>query len=218
MSKGMFITFEGIDGSGKTTAAKRVVEELKSKGFKAMYTCEPTGTSVGEAVKAGYEEEVNPFMELLLFLADRAAHTKEIQKWIEEGNIVICDRYADSTYAYQAVTLEKELTDVEIEPLEWLKRISQPFIIKPEITFLLLVKPRDALNRIRRKGTKFEKEQFLDKVHDVYMRLAEEDSRFITIDAARPLSKVIELCTNILLTRLGDTPLENLTPEKGLGE
>jgi hypothetical protein len=87
MAKGLFITFEGIDGSGKTTVAKRVVEALKQKGYNAIYTCEPTGSELGNTLKSGYEKEVNPFMELFLFLADRAAHTKDIVKWMDEGKI-----------------------------------------------------------------------------------------------------------------------------------
>lgn len=202
MAKGLFITFEGIDGSGKTTVAKRVVEALKQKGYDALYTCEPTGSELGNTLKSGYEKEVNPFMELFLFLADRAAHTKDIMKWVDDGKIVICDRYADSTYAYQAIMLEDALKAVGIEPLDWLKKISEPFIVQPDLTLLFQIEPSDALQRIRRKGTKFEREKFLKKVQGVYEKLAETESRFVKIDASEKLPEVSQQGLEVVLSML----------------
>jgi dTMP kinase len=202
MAKGTFITFEGIDGSGKTTVAKRVVEALKQKGYDALYTCEPTGSEMGAALKSGYEKDVNPFMELFLFLADRAAHTKEISKWVDEGKIVICDRYADSTYAYQAIMLEDELKGAGIEPLDWLKKISAPFIIRPDLTLLFQIEPSVALRRIRRKGTKFEKEKFLKNVQGVYEKIAKDDSRFVNIDASGTLAEVSQQSLEVVFSML----------------
>jgi dTMP kinase len=202
MAKGLFITFEGIDGSGKTTVAKRVVEALKQKGYDALYTCEPTGSEMGTALKSGYEKEVNPFMELFMFLADRASHTKDIMKWVEDGKIVVCDRYADSTYAYQAVMLEDALKGVGIEPLDWLKKISEPFIVQPDLTLLFQIEPSDALKRIRRKGTKFEREKFLKKVQGVYEKLAESESRFVKIDASEKLAEVSQQGLEVVLSML----------------
>lgn len=202
MGKGTFITFEGIDGSGKTTVAKRIVEALKQKGYDALYTCEPTGSDMGTALKSGYEKDVNPFMELFMFLADRASHTKDIRKWVDDGKIVICDRYADSTYAYQAIMLEDALKGAGVEPLEWLKKISEPFIIRPDLTLLFIIEPSVALSRIRRKGTKFEREKFLKKVQDVYEKLAEVESGFVKIDASGKLAEVAEQSLEVVLSML----------------
>lgn len=202
MGRGKLITFEGIDGSGKTSVAKRVTRELKSRGFKVVYTCEPTSTWLGDAVKSSYEKKVSPFTELFLFLADRATHTARIKKWKEKGFVVICDRYADSTYAYQAVLLRKYLKELDVEPVEWLKAISRPFVIAPNLTVLLLVEPSVALKRIRRKGTKFEKRRFLEEVQRVYQKLAEEDPRFAVIDASPPIEEVVLRSLDIVLSSL----------------
>jgi len=202
MGRGKLITFEGIDGSGKTSVAKRVTRELKRRGFKVVYTCEPTNTWLGDAVKSSYEKKVSPFTELFLFLADRATHTTRIKRWMEQGFVVICDRYADSTYAYQAVLLGKYLKELDVEPVEWLKDISRPFVIEPNLTVLLLVEPSVALKRIRRKGTKFEKKRFLEEVHRVYQKLAEEDPRFAVIDASPPIEEVVLRALDIVLSSL----------------
>jgi len=202
MAKGKLITFEGIDGSGKTTVAKRVTQDLKEKGYKAIYTYEPTDTWLGDAVKSSYEKDVNPFTEMLLFLADRATHTLQIREWLDNGSIVICDRYADSTYAYQAVALKDELVGLDMEPVDWLIEISRPFVIEPDLTVLLVVEPSAALKRIKRKATKFERERFLEDVQKVYLELAERDSRFTIIDASKSLNETQHRALDLVLSRL----------------
>jgi dTMP kinase len=202
MAKGKFITFEGIDGSGKTTVAKQVADELKQKGVDATYTCEPTNTWLGEAVKTSYSKDISPFTELLLFLADRATHTVQIKKWLEEGKVVVCDRYADSTYAYQAVMLKDELKELNVEPVEWLKDLSRPFVIEPDLTVLLKIDPEVALKRIKNKELRFERKEFLDRVLEVYLKLAGESSRFEVIDAAQPLEEVVQRSLELVLLAL----------------
>lgn len=202
MAKGKFITFEGIDGSGKTTVAKRVTEDLVKKGYKVVYTFEPTDTWLGENVKSSHEREVSPFTELLLFLADRASHTKQIREWLDDGTTVICDRYADSTYAYQAVALKEELEGLDVELVDWLIEISCPFIIEPDLKVLLVVEPSIALKRIKREVTKFENERFLEGVQKVYLELAERDSRFTIIDASRSLNETKNRALDLVLSRL----------------
>ena len=202
MGKGKFITFEGIDGSGKTSAAKRIVRELKGRGFDAVYTCEPTGSWLGDAVKSSYGRKVSPFTEHLLFLADRATHTDEIKEMVGKGKVVVCDRYADSTYAYQAVILKEELKGLDIEPVEWLKAFSRPFVVDPDLTLLIIVAPSMALKRLRGKGSKFEKRGFLEDVHEVYLRLAEENARIRKVDASLPLKEVVERSLDIVMSVL----------------
>lgn len=202
MAKGKLITFEGIDGSGKTTVAKHITEDLKKKGYKAIYTCEPTKTWLGDAVKSGYEKEISPFTELLLFLADRATHTQQIRDWLNEGSIVICDRYADSTYAYQAVALKKDLEGLDMDPVEWLIEISRPFVIVPDLTVLLVVESSIALKRIKRQATKFERERFLEDVQKVYLELAEKYPRFKIIDASKSLDETQHRTLGLVLSRL----------------
>lgn len=184
-----FITFEGIDGSGKTSVAKAVADGLSRSGFDVVLTTEPTRTWLGDAVKKSYEEEVSPFTEAFLFMADRATHTEQIKGWMNEGKIVISDRYADSTYAYQAASLKGFDGDV----IGWLKRISNPFVIEPDLTLLLDVNPKLGLSRIQSRAKKvhFENEQFLRKVRTNYLLLS-KSRRFVVIDSSRSLETVTE--------------------------
>src|SRR4030042_4873637 len=96
-----FVTFEGIDGSGKSTVSKLVYKQLKSKGLDVVLTVEPTDTWIGKQVKKCIASNSDPFVTAFIFIADRIEHGKQIKKWLNEGKIVLCDRYAESTYAYQ---------------------------------------------------------------------------------------------------------------------
>ena len=144
--KGIFVTFEGIDGSGKSTAAALVNACLKKNGFKAVLTREPTETWVGEAVKRMCGSgRSNPFSELHLFLADRAAHTDRMREWLSQGRLVLCDRYWDSTVAYQGVTLRPFLKG---RTLDWLAQLHSSIIVVPDITFILDLEPAEAVRRM----------------------------------------------------------------------
>ncbi|MBI4416716.1 MAG: dTMP kinase, partial [Euryarchaeota archaeon] len=103
---GMFATIEGIDGSGKTTVAERVAESLEHAGVAVVRTTEPTRTWRGDAVKWAIERDVDAVTEAFLFLADREAHSAQIRAWMNDGKLVLSDRYVDSTYAYQGARLE----------------------------------------------------------------------------------------------------------------
>ena len=189
--RGSFITFEGIDGSGKSTVASRVLMELKRNGACALLTREPTDTWLGDAAKRLCKvRESNPFGELFLFMADRAVHTDKIKKWLSQGRVVLCDRYFDSTVAYQGVTLKPFLKG---GTLEWLSKIHSNIVIKPDITFLLKLSPDDAIIRIspRKDKIKFERAAFLADVQKNYLRMARNDRRFVVIDAALPLEAVV---------------------------
>ena len=192
--KGKLITFEGIDGSGKTTIATLLHEKLRGK---AILTAEPTPTWLGECVRRALEEEMDAITIALLFLADRNEHVKEIRKYMEEGKIVICDRFIDSTFAYQKEHLEIEDADA------WLNTIHKPFLIKPDITFLLHIEPEKAIERIReRKLVMYEYVDFLRKVQENYMEIAERDrERVVVIDATKSPEEIVEECIEILRKR-----------------
>ena len=197
-----FVTFEGIDGSGKTCVAEAVANRLKERGLDVVLTTEPTHTWLGDAVKRSYTEKVSPFTEALLFMADSATHTQQISRWISEGKMVISDRYCDSTFAYQAARLEKLTKDA----MDWLKEVSKPFVIEPDLTLLLDVEPRIGLERIasRDKKVHFENEPFLKKVRANYIELA-KSRRFVTVDASRSLDEVIEESLRAVVKRVGES-------------
>jgi len=94
-----FVTFEGIDGSGKTTVSRLVAESLRAKGHTVYLTSEPTTTWLGDAVRHAYADDVGAIAESFLFLADRAAHLTDIRAHLQKGELVLCDRYADSAYS-----------------------------------------------------------------------------------------------------------------------
>jgi len=177
------ITIEGIDGSGKSslvTALKGLLTDLDP-----LFTREPGSSWVGEQVRRAIAEEIDPIAEALLFIADHAVHVSEvIRPALAEGRLVISDRYRDSRYAYQAVTLKGILPD----PLTWLKEIHQGWSITPDLTFLLVLPVKEALSRMDPGEAleHFETAGLLEDVQQQYLALAEEDpSRFLVIDAGK---------------------------------
>jgi dTMP kinase len=186
-----FITFEGIDGSGKSTISKRVYQRLKGEGFNVVLTAEPTDTPIGKYVKQCIATKADPFVTAFTFIADRIQHCQQIQHWLNEETLVLCDRYADSTYAYQGVQLEQHLEN----PVHWLQELSDERVLTPDRTYLFFIDPDLALRRIqdREELIPFEKEAFLTKVQQVYLTLANEP-RFQQIDASKLLPDIVELC------------------------
>jgi dTMP kinase len=198
--RGRFVTFEGIDGSGKTTVVHRIEPELRKRGYTVVLTSEPTRTWLGDAVRQSYDDDVGPLAETFLFLADRAAHTDRIRGWLRSGAIVLSDRYADSTYAYQGARLEGVVKD----PIRWLQRVSAPAVVEPDLTILLEVPPRLGLRRIadRKRKVRFEKQGFLTRVAKNYERLA-RSPRFARVDASRPAAQVAREAIAVMDRRLG---------------
>ena len=186
---GRFYVFEGIDGGGKSTAARMLNDKLTSTfGRDTILTAEPSGSWIGDCVRRANKEDVGDFAEALLFMADRAQHTLEISRAVEEGKIVICDRYYVSTLAYQGVTLERLVPD----PVLWLRAVNAPIIRRPDITFYFMIEPEKAMKRMkdRDEKSKFEKIGFLKKVASIYEEMSLSDPSAHVIDASRPLDEV----------------------------
>jgi dTMP kinase len=186
-----FFTFEGIDGSGKSTISKGVYQKLLSQGYEVILTYEPTDTKIGKYVQECIETECDPFVTAFVFIADRIQHCKQIKKWLENGKIVLCDRYAESTYSYQGVQLENIIK----QPIKWLKEISKNQILIPDKTFLFLIPPKEAIKRIkhRKKLVPFEKVLFLEKVHENYIEISKE-KRFLKLDGTKKIYELIDIC------------------------
>ena len=145
----MFITFEGIDGSGKTTQLKLLAETLRNKGFDVLETKEPGGTQLGQIISEillnpDHTQLASP-AEMLLFIADRIQHLHEvITPALEEGKTVLCDRYHHSTLAYQGGGRQIDLN--------WLHSIENRFIIIPDLTFLLNISVEESKRRTKNKS------------------------------------------------------------------
>ena len=189
-----FITFEGIDGCGKTTVANLIAERLKQEGIGIILTKEPTDTWLGDAVRRSYAEDIHPYTEAFLFLADRATHTDWINEKLNNGNIVISDRYSDSTVAYQAALFHQNFGNPMPEYVKWLQDVSGPIIRTPNITFLFDIDPEISLERVGNRGEKekFETLDNLKLVRENYLAIADEYSHFRIIDATRTIEEVTE--------------------------
>lgn len=188
---GKFITFEGIEGSGKSTQVRLLAEALGKKGISCITTREPGGTSFGEKIREIILQDTSslaPITELLLYLAARAEHVKEvIVPALRNGIWVISDRYSDATIAYQGYG-----RGLDIDEIVRLNRVVTGGLI-PDITFLLDIPVEAGLNRamerLKGKGAepdRFEREsiEFHMRVRDGYLRLAEmESERIKVIDA-----------------------------------
>jgi dTMP kinase len=192
-----FVTFEGIDGSGKSTISKLVYKQLKKEGIDVVLTYEPTDSWIGKQVQRCIETGEDPFITALTFTADRIEHGKQINKWLDEKKIVICDRYAESTYAYQGAQLEK-LID---KPIKWLKDMAKDMIPIPERTFIFIIDPKLSIKRIENRENliPFEKVSFLEKVHENYLKLS-NGKQFLNIDATKKIEELFSICYNDIIS------------------
>ncbi|MCK5038737.1 MAG: dTMP kinase [Thermoplasmata archaeon] len=191
--RGIFITFEGIDGCGKSTVSKQVASILQERGKEVYHTLEPSENWLGQAVRRSYTEEISPYTELFIFMADRATHTERIKKELSAGKTVISDRYCDSSTAYQGALLHEPLAEQGIDSVEWIMKMNKTIIREPDITLLLDISPEISLKRVEGRGelSKFEKQDYLEKVRANYLRIAKAESRIKIIDADQPVDKVL---------------------------
>ena len=196
--KGMFVVFEGIDGSGKSSVCMDLHDRLVSDGMNAILTAEPTKDDIGMLIRSCAVKNISAETEALLFVADRANHTLKIKEWIDDGNIVICDRYYASTLAYQAASVDGTGLD-----MKWLTELNRPVIMEPDVTFLLDVDPKIGMDRVRARGqlSKFESVEYLSEVRKNYLDIAEKN-KFEVVDANLPLAKMTEKIYEILKTRM----------------
>lgn len=173
----MLITVEGIDGSGKTT----VVNTLEEAYPEFVFTKEPTKSWYGDAVRRSINDDTaDPLAELFLYTADHAAHLSEtVIPALENGEIVVSDRFNDSRYAYQSAALADRFTD----PFEFVRMIHQPWTLTPTRTIYLDIDPVVGAERSG-SSNKFEQANFLSRVQEAYERLLQrEPQRFVRIDA-----------------------------------
>jgi dTMP kinase len=185
----VLITLEGIDGTGKRTLLAALAEPLAD--LQPVLTREPGSTWVGDAVRRAIAEQADPVTEALLFVADHAEHLATIVRpALVQDKLVISDRFIDSRYAYQSVTLEGAVP----EPRAWLQSLHNGWTIVPDLTFLLVIPVELALERLAEKNGRehFERREILEKVQKNYLELARGDpSRFVIIDASMEKQEVV---------------------------
>jgi len=180
---GKFIVFEGIDGSGKTTQANLLAEELNKKGIKTIYTKNPTDHAIGKFIRTvlSGEEKIPPQATQYLFNADRVVQQEEIIKHLKKGGVVISDRYFWSSVAYGMADIG-ENTETLLTVYSILSFYHQ--FLLPDLTFFLDTKTDVAMSRIKEKNGQeiYENKVFLEKVQSTYKVLLDmfADEFFIT--------------------------------------
>jgi dTMP kinase len=181
MKKGLFITFEGIDGCGKSTQLNLLAEHLKFQGLDVLITREPGAVGLGEKLREillNYEGEVSSNCEAFLFLADRAQHIDTIVKpALELGKIVLCDRHTDSTVAYQGYG-----RGVDLGQINMLNNIATSGL-KPDLTFVFDVEVQTALARVGKSQDRMESAgiEFFEKTRRGYLELAKQDADRVNV-------------------------------------
>lgn len=186
--KGYFITFEGIDGCGKTTQMNLLTEYLKNNGYDVVLTREPGGKGLGEKIREillNYDGEVSSNAEAFLFLADRAQNIENIVKpAVEAGKVVLCDRHTDSTIAYQGYG-----RGVDIERLTKLNNLATGGK-KPDLTFVFDIDIETSMTRVGKEKDRMESAgiEFFNKVREGYLDIAkQEPARVKVLDSSREI-------------------------------
>lgn len=197
--QGLFITFEGPDGCGKTTQMKLLAEYLEKKGEEVVLTREPGGKGLGEKVREillNYDGEVSDRCESFLFLADRAQNIDIIvNPAVKAGKIVLCDRHIDSTVAYQGYG-----RGLDIERINMLNNLATNGK-KPDLTFVFDVDVETSMKRVGKEKDRMESAgvEFHNRVRQGYLELAkQEPQRIKVIDATKSIEEIHDEVINIL--------------------
>lgn len=193
----MFVVFEGLDGAGTTTQLKRVSDRLEALGYRTLITAEPSDGNIGKYIRKilTKEESADKQTLALLFAADRLDHNCNVLKpALEQGTIVLCDRYVISSLVYQGVDCSDE----------WVKAINSQ-AINSDLTLYFSVTTEEAFNRRNHRGGKtelFEENSFLSMVKDRYDKFSESDPNTCVIDAMQSIEQITNDCVNAILNKL----------------
>ncbi|HFR3771448.1 TPA: dTMP kinase [Streptococcus suis] len=208
MEKGHFITFEGPDGAGKTTVLQELLPKLQVLGLEVITTREPGGVAIAEDIRKIILDPANTAMdhktELLLFIAARRQHLVEkVLPPLQEGKLVIIDRFIDSSVAYQGHGRGLDIADID-----WLNHYATDGV-KPDLTLYFDIDAEEGLARIARNAERdvdrldMEKADMHRRVRQGYLAILEkEPDRFVKIDASQPLEAVVQDALGIIQERL----------------
>ena len=209
MKKGLFITFEGADGCGKTTQMKLLAEYLKNNGYEVVLTREPGGKGLGEKVREillNYDGEVSDRCESFLFLADRAQNIDIIvNPAVKNGKIVLCDRHIDSTVAYQGYG-----RGLDLKRIKMLNDIATNGR-KPDLTIVFDIDVETSMKRVGSEKDRMESAgiEFHNKVRNGYLEIAkEEPERIKVVNAVQSIETVFEDVKQIVKNILTPSPVE----------
>lgn len=208
--KGHFITFEGGEGSGKSSLIKRIAKDLNKKGYDVLVTREPGGIKIAEQIRNVIlnkdNTEMDEITEAYLFAAARRQHLVEkVIPSLQEGKIVLCDRFVDSSIVYQgyarSIGMEKvrAINDIVIDGYY------------PDLTLFFDVTPEIGLSRIRQGHRRLkmnrldvETANFHNKVYEGYQKLAKQEERIVVVDGEKSKDEVYNNTLNIILEKIND--------------
>lgn len=201
--KGLFITFEGNDGSGKSSALQAVKQELKELGYDVLYTREPGGSPIAEKIRELILDKANLGMddktEALLYAASRREHiTKTIIPALNEGKIILCDRFLDSSLAYQGYARE-----LGVENVLNMNQFATEGLF-PDLTILVCVHPEIGMSRIKKDERdmdrlEIEKMTFHTKVYEGYLKVADQyNNRIVAINGEQTKEEVLQAVKDVL--------------------
>ena len=189
--KGVFICIEGLDGCGKTTQAKLLAKKLR-KSHNAIYTAEPSHGKIGTYIRKSYlygEKRLSIVLEALLFAADRIEHLEnEVIPALNEGCLVISDRYVFSSLAYQGAAGLS---------LDWIEKINE-HALKPDLAVFIDVDLETVMDRLKSKKSVMENTETLRKVRDVYLNFV-TNSELVKIDGNHGKSEVAKALADVVL-------------------
>ena len=203
MSRGAFVTIEGLEGAGKSSCVASIAATLSKRDIPFITTREPGGTELGEGIRdiflAASESPMYPMTELLLMFAARYEHVERvIEPKLDAGFWVICDRFVDSSYAYQGGG-----RGLELDVIETLEQISLADV-SPDYTFVLDVPVNEGLKRAGRVGAPDRLEQenidFFDRARQVFLQRAKDNPKYCVVDAAKSEEEVQEAIREYLET------------------
>lgn len=213
---GYFITFEGVEGCGKTTQIKLLSEFLTARGISTVLTREPGGCPIADKIRAilldAENRAMSPLAELMLYAAARAQHVTEvISPALEAGKIVLCDRFCDATVAYQSFGRGIDRNVIDTLNIQACQGVS------PDLTVLVDCEPAIGLERARRRieatsgprEERFELEElsFHHRVRAGYRQLAaDQPDRFLIIDGSDSIEKIFAIISAQLLARIPEAP------------
>ncbi len=217
----LFITFEGPEGSGKSTQARLLAEWLREQGLNVLFTREPGGTPIGDRVRqillSPDHTDLTPEAEVLLFSASRAQLVRQvILPHLEQGGIVVCDRYADSTYAYQGYG-----RGLDMDTLRYITRFATRGLV-PDLTFLIDVPVQEGLRR-KQAGTgaddwnrmEAEVQAYHERVRQGYLELAaQEPDRWVVLNGLEPIEALQAQIRDHVIRKLKHMPVATQHPTR----
>jgi len=197
MKKGLFITFEGLDGAGKSTQIQKVKEIFEQKGFEVVLTREPGGTDISEKIRKiildNDNDEMSFVTEALLYAASRAQHVQQkIKPALEDGKVVVCDRYVHSSIAYQGYGRQlgaEKVMEINSHAID---------DIMPDISFFILLPSDKALERLKNSNRELDRLEveeidFFLRIENGYNCIAEEYDNIIKIDASKSVNEIAHI-------------------------